>query len=253
MKLYRWLSAHGCGLSDLFPGVGFVGDSEFELHAEKINKVKAKKDTCGGAAYKAAKSGAIGRKGLSETGGVFCTCRHGYLLRAVDMLKGETYRHVHYLHDFAYRSGCKFLCYDVVCQYWSFAADISEELEEFKCHTKNMQPFLCRWHGKTHAWYCQILFSGHWLKGACLTTGETTEQTNSKMARYSSITKHMGRSNRRDHLTLAMIYANIEKEEVKGEMLQCLKQINEIVKSGSPTQESLARSQKLKESYDMAN
>ncbi|KZS20875.1 Uncharacterized protein APZ42_012312 [Daphnia magna] len=147
---------------------------------------KVEKDTCGGAAYKAAKSGAIGRKGLSETGGVFCTCRHGYLLRAVDMLKGETYRHVHYLHDFAYRSGCKFLCYDVVCQYWYFAADISEELEEFKCHTKNMQPFLCRWHGKTHAWYCQILFSGHWLKGACLTTGETTEQTNSKMARYTS-------------------------------------------------------------------
>lgn len=31
-----------CGLSDLFPGVGFVGDSEFELHAEKINKVKPK-------------------------------------------------------------------------------------------------------------------------------------------------------------------------------------------------------------------
>ncbi|KAK4007270.1 hypothetical protein OUZ56_012430 [Daphnia magna] len=133
MKLYRWLSAQGCGLSDLFPGVKFVGDTEFELHAEKINKVKP---------------------------------------------KGETYRHLHYLHDFAYRSGCKFLCYDVVWKYWSFAADISEELEEFKCHTKNMQPFLSRWHGKTHAWYGQILFSGHWLKGACLTTDETTEQTN---------------------------------------------------------------------------
>ncbi|KAK4007271.1 hypothetical protein OUZ56_012431 [Daphnia magna] len=111
------------------------------------------------------------------------------------------------------------------------------------------------------------------------------------MARYSSVTKHMGRSNRRDHLTLAMMYANTEKEErmpkllkkllksaeessvryerefqrlinkrkdkllllqnsiddklKEGEMLQCLKQINEIVKSGSPTQESLARSQKL--------
>lgn len=178
--------------------------------------MEKKKDTCGRAAYKAGKSDAIGRKGLSETGGVFCTCRHGYLLRAVDMLKGETYRHVHYLHDFAYRSGCKFLCYDVVCKYWSFAADISEELEEFKCHTKNMQPFLSRWHGKTHAWYCQVyylfiflrvflklltfyisvFFSGHWLKGACLTTGETTEQTNSKMARYSSVTKHMGRSSK---------------------------------------------------------
>ncbi|KZR96528.1 Uncharacterized protein APZ42_009085, partial [Daphnia magna] len=107
-------------------------------------------------------------------------------------------------------------------KYWSFAADISEELEEFKCHTKNMQPFLSRWHGKTHAWYCQIWFSGHWLKGACLTTGEATEQTNSKMARYSSVTKHMGRSNRRDHLTLAMKYANTEKEERMPKLLKKL-------------------------------
>ena len=62
------------------------------------------------------------------------------------MVKGETYRHVHYLHDYAYRSGCKFMCYDVVCKYWSFAQDISEAIEEFKFHTTSMDPFLSRWH-----------------------------------------------------------------------------------------------------------
>lgn len=89
---------------------------------------------------------------------MFCTCRHGYLLRAVDMRKGETYRHVHYLHDYAYRTGCKFVCYDVVCKYWSFAEDLSEAIEEFKFHTQKMEPFLSRWHGKTHAWYCQVCY-----------------------------------------------------------------------------------------------
>ena len=32
------------------------------------------------------------------------------------------------------------------------------------------------------------------MKGAGLTTGETTEQSNSKMARYGSSTKHMSRA-----------------------------------------------------------
>jgi hypothetical protein len=48
---------------------------------------KVTKDTCGGATYKAGKSDALAIKELSETGFVFCTCRHGYLLRAVDMVK----------------------------------------------------------------------------------------------------------------------------------------------------------------------
>jgi hypothetical protein len=75
---------------------------------------KVTKDTCGGATYKAGKSDALAIKELSETGFVFCTCRHGYLLRAVDMVKGDTYRHFNYLHDYAYRTGCNFICYDVV-------------------------------------------------------------------------------------------------------------------------------------------
>jgi len=34
-------------------------------------------------------------------------------------------------------------------------------------------------------------YGGHLLKGAALTTGETTEQTNSRMSRYSN-TRNMG-------------------------------------------------------------
>ena len=183
------------------------------------------------------------------------------------MTKGETYRHVHYLHDYALVNGCQFFCYDVVCKYWSFAEDLSKANSEFKPHTENMQPFLSRWHGKTHAWYCQvklfkcqfitfrlitllqILYSGHWMKGAGLTTGETTEQSNAKMARYGSSTKHMSRASqseinsslklfchvfsfsynvdRLDHLTLAMIYYNTEKEERMPMLLQkMLKTVN---------------------------
>ncbi|KZS18187.1 Uncharacterized protein APZ42_015713 [Daphnia magna] len=146
MKLYRWLSSKGVDYSQLLNDIGIVSDAVFQEHKEKINQNKPKlrkvsKDTCGGASYKAGKSDSVnGRTGLAETGIVFCTCRHGYLLRGVDMEKGETYHHVHYLNDYA------------------------------------------------------ILYSGYWMKGAGLTTGETTEQSNSKMARYGSSTKHMSRA-----------------------------------------------------------
>lgn len=129
-------------------------DFFFHFLVKQVGNVS--KDSCGGSTYKAGKEDSVGRKGLSETGLVFSTCRHGYLLRAVDMDKGETYRHVHYLHNCAFESKCKFICYDVVCKYWPFASDVSSQVKEFECLTPNMKPFLSRWHGKTHAWYCQV-------------------------------------------------------------------------------------------------
>jgi hypothetical protein len=77
------------------------------------------------------------------------------------MAKEDMYRHVHYLHDYELKSGCVFLCYDVFCQYWTFAEDLSKANNEFKLHTEIMKPFLSRWHGKTHAWYCQVKFSSY--------------------------------------------------------------------------------------------
>ncbi|KAI9553717.1 hypothetical protein GHT06_021648 [Daphnia sinensis] len=42
----------------------------------------------------------------------------------------------------------------------------------------------------------KLLYGGHWMSGAASTTGETTEQTNSKMSRYGSTTKHMSSSSK---------------------------------------------------------
>lgn len=53
-------------------------------------------------------------------------------------------------------SNCKFFCYDVICQYWKFAVDVGSKIERFKPMTEKMKPFLSRWHGLTHTWYCQV-------------------------------------------------------------------------------------------------
>lgn len=111
---------------------------------------------CGGSSYKAGRIESKSKRNLAETGIVFSTCRHGMVLKAVNMDKGETYRHTHFLHHHAFQAGAKFICYDVICHYWPFASDVAKKVDEFQGHVSDMQPFLSRWHGKTHAWYCQV-------------------------------------------------------------------------------------------------
>lgn len=74
------------------------------------------------------------------------------------MEKGESYRHILYLHNFALQENFKFFCYDVICNYWPFAKDVGKKLEteDFKKHTEEMVPFLSRFHGKTHTMFCQV-------------------------------------------------------------------------------------------------
>lgn len=77
--------------------------------------------------------------------------------------------------------------------------------------TEKMRPFLSRFHGKAHSWWCQvlsikllfinlirltlffskILWFGHWRKGGAATVGEEQEQRFANQSRYSSSTKRM--------------------------------------------------------------
>jgi hypothetical protein len=99
-------------------------------------------------------------KGLDETGLLIMSCRHGWVWRALNLFMGETYRHVLYLHEYAKEKNVRFFCYDVVCQYWIFLLKVTqtEELRErFEGLITLTIDFLSRWHGKTHAWFCQVI------------------------------------------------------------------------------------------------
>ncbi|KAK4007343.1 hypothetical protein OUZ56_012503 [Daphnia magna] len=74
-------------------------------------------------------------------------------------------------------------------------------------------------HAKAHMLYCQILWIGHWMDNAALTTGEEQEQVFKKMSRYNSVTKHMGKANNNDHLTAGIMHWNSEKERVMANLL----------------------------------
>lgn len=175
------------------------------------------------------------------------------------MERGETNRHFHFLHS---KLPSKFFCQDVVCHNWPFVHVFGFKLTQYSKLTSECSPFLSRWHGKTHSWPCQviifvkssnllhflsfqfyqILWSGHWKKGAAATLGEEQEQVFSTMSRYGSCTKHMSDackcfkhvlkayntiffnlfclfSARRDHLSAAILYQNERKNDTIDKIL----------------------------------
>jgi hypothetical protein len=95
-------------------------------------------------------------------------CRHLIILQAVNMFVGETYLHVHYLHNLLYNLGYKIFCYDIVCLYWKWAKKVGAKMFEnrkrdpkknainFRFLTEKMTPFLARFHAIAHVWHCYV-------------------------------------------------------------------------------------------------
>lgn len=93
-------------------------------------------------------------------------CRHGVVLCAANMYRGETYRLVAFFHMMAHRLKILFFCYDVICRYWPFARKLAQLGKAGKLGSDlnhliatmvdKMLPFLSRFHGQAHAWFCQV-------------------------------------------------------------------------------------------------
>ena len=83
-------------------------------------------------------------------------CRHGLVLRAANIHRGETYRVIAFLQWWALQFGILFFCYDVICRYWPFAKKLGNINARFACLTTKMNHFLSRFHEKAHAWSCQV-------------------------------------------------------------------------------------------------
>lgn len=159
---------------------------------------------------------------LDERGIVVSCCRHGVILRAADIFLGENYRIIHFLHSYLLELNVEFLCYDVVCSYWDWAVKLERMVPEFEGMTEKSKAFLSRMHAVAHVWYCyvsncvarhhrlssmtvfkipQILWVGHWKKGAAGTIGEEMEQVNADISQLSHTTKHMTRAGKHIYIS----------------------------------------------------
>ncbi|KAI2647104.1 Lysine--tRNA ligase [Labeo rohita] len=115
---------------------------------------------------------------LDEEGVEIAVCRHGFLLRGLNMYRGEIFAYPMFLQkEF---QGAAFLAMDVTCRY---------------------VPYLQK-----------ILWNVRNREGAGTTLGEEVEQVNSFLSRCALTTKYMAKSLRTDMLTVHAIGWNQRKE-----------------------------------------
>ncbi len=88
------------------------------------------------------------------------SCTHGSVVYSANLFIGETFKHTHLQHLKSHKMGTKFFCNDVICKYWPYATKVanvfSNSNPEYKKLTKEMKPFLSRFHGEGHPWHCRV-------------------------------------------------------------------------------------------------
>ncbi|EFX74981.1 hypothetical protein DAPPUDRAFT_108355 [Daphnia pulex] len=167
MNLYRYQSAGSGNMDSLYGNEAIKSDEDIQAHIE------------------------------DETGLGSGCCRHLNILVTGNLKTGESYRFVHHIHHILWGLGYLYLCYDVICNYSTFAKDVAKlsvghpDHDDFDRMCTEMMGFLSVLHGRTHVWDCQVLHNGRWKNGEAASLGEEQEQVFAKLSRYGSVTKHM--------------------------------------------------------------
>ncbi|XP_067301005.1 uncharacterized protein [Pseudorasbora parva] len=204
-KLHRFKKAGNSEGSAYFEGLFLCKDDEVSSFVqyirEKVQHVGGK-GVCGSAEFAAAKE--FSRKTsskLDEEGIEVAVCRHGVLLKALNMFRGEIYAYPLYLQKELCTENATFFCADIMCKYWPYLIKVCQACPELR-NLLNMKPFLSVMHAKVHGIKCEIKWSGSFQTGAAYTMGEEVEQANSFLSRIGISTKFMFKAGRTDLLTL---------------------------------------------------
>ncbi|ROI15872.1 hypothetical protein DPX16_0564 [Anabarilius grahami] len=115
--------------------------------------------TCGDSQWTVARETSRRASKLDEEGMEVAVCRHGFLLKALNMYRGEIFAYPLYLQKELMPAKAKFFAMDVACKYWPYlekAARVLPALQELT----EMKPFLSIMHARAHATKCEIKWSG---------------------------------------------------------------------------------------------
>lgn len=84
-------------------------------------------------------------------------CRHGVLLRSINMYRGEIFAYPLYLqNEVQAAADVKFYCTDIACKYWPYLQKVSGCMPELNPLLR-MSPFLSVMHAKAHSTRCEVL------------------------------------------------------------------------------------------------
>ncbi|KAI9522390.1 hypothetical protein NQZ68_036306 [Dissostichus eleginoides] len=208
-KLYRIRRSGSSDDSALFNGLFVEEDSAVAAFVDKIQrslKNTQGRGTCGDSQWTAARETSRRASKLDEEGMEVAVCRHGFLLKALNMYRGEIFAYPLYLQKELMPAKAKFFAMDVACKYWPYmekAARVLPALQELT----TMKPFL----SVMHATKCEIKWSGKNQEGAGMTAGEEVEQVNSYLSRCALTTQYMSKAARVDMLTVHAMGWNRKK------------------------------------------
>ncbi|XP_062376140.1 uncharacterized protein LOC134064287 isoform X2 [Sardina pilchardus] len=212
-KHYRFKNATGSNVG-LFDGSFFAKDEEVASFVQSIHsntKHTSGSGRCGTSQWAAAKEmSRPSSSKIDEEGLEIAVCRHGVLLRALNMFRGEIFAYPLYLHRELMPLRPAFLCMDVACKYFPYLNRVASVFQELQA-LQAVRPLLSVMHAKAHSWTCELKWGGRNQEGAGNTIGEEVEQVNSFLSRAAISTKYMSKGARRDMITVLAILWNHRK------------------------------------------
>lgn len=112
---------------------------------------------CGKSRWAAARESSNKNPKVDEEGLEVAVCRHSFLLKALNMYRGEIFAYPLYLQkELAARTTCTYFCTDVMCRYWPYLHKVVKALPEIQ-NLLQMKPFLSVMHAKGHATKCEVI------------------------------------------------------------------------------------------------
>ncbi|XP_058629943.1 uncharacterized protein LOC131539389 [Onychostoma macrolepis] len=212
-KHYRFKSAARSEEQAIFDGVFIANDDDVARFVDYVHTSTSHvsgRGVCGGQWSAARKTSQKSSGKTDEEGLELAVCRHGVLLRALNMFRGEIFAYPLYLQK---QMACKqvtFFAMDVACKYWPYLRRVTEKCPELQ-DLLTMRPFLSVFHAKAHDFKCEVKWSGPYQEGAGSTLGEEVEQCNAFLSRIAVTTKHMSKAGRIDMLTVMAMRWNQRK------------------------------------------
>ncbi|XP_041839624.1 uncharacterized protein LOC121638734 [Melanotaenia boesemani] len=214
-KHYRFRTAARSEEQPVFDDIFIAKDDDvanFVHDIQSKTKHASGRGICGGEWSAARETSQRSASKLDEEGLEIAVCRHGVLLSALNMYRGEIFAYPLFLQNKLAVKSATFFCMDVTCKYWPYLQKISKNLPELQ-PLLSMKPFLSVLHAKAHDLKCEVKWSGAYQEGAGLTLGEEVEQVNAFLSRIAVTTKHMSKAGRRDMLTLLSMRWNQQKKK----------------------------------------
>uniref|UniRef100_A0A9J8AKH0 Ig-like domain-containing protein n=1 Tax=Cyprinus carpio carpio TaxID=630221 RepID=A0A9J8AKH0_CYPCA len=156
-KLYRFQRNTSSDDPGFFDGLFVAEDSAVSTFVSTIHKAMKNtqgRGTCGDSQWTAARETSRRASELDEEGMEVAVCRHGFLLKALNMFRGEIFAFPLYLQKELMPAKAKFFTMDVACKYWPYlekAARVLPALQELT----EMKPFLSVMHARAHATKCE--------------------------------------------------------------------------------------------------